>query len=768
MDAASLRVERRRDDGEAKVTGSWRYVDDLRADAIGQDLVHGFVVVSQIATGRVLSVDDTDCRAMPGVIDVITHQTAPRLKRPNSISMGEIAELLPLQDDRVLYRGQAIAVVIADTRRAAKQGAAALHVSYEENPNRPAVHLDDDPSRLAAVKRAGIAPGKIIKGKAEDDYAAAETQIDITTHHAPQHHNAIEPGAAIARWDDDGGVTVWAAVQWYHHETLAIGKAFGLGLRDGFAGFLARAALGADIQSRVRLINQPAGGAFGRNINMVHVLIACIVAKVTGRTAKVELDRQQTYSLYSYRSEVRHRVRLGADQQGQLICQLHDPDIAVGAAGAYVEPVANWPLHVYRHKSHALVNRVAKLDLNGSGWMRGPGGSAGIFGLETGMDMLARELSIDPVELRLANVGEHDGQGGKPWSSNEIKACFKAASEAFDWLNRPKGGAARADGRLTGCGMATAFEPHFRFPATARVTLKSNGQCVVSCAVSEIGQGLHHGLRSLAAQSMGVARENVTLQTAAPDAAYAAGSVAATGLHSNGGSIHVAIRKIKSDLFKKLISEPSSLFHGADADTLSIDSGLVIGSGNLRISVSEAMAQIGATEITAKATTGRNFDVGKKAKGSFGAVFAEISIDPITREIAVERLVGAFDCGRIIDPRIAHGQIVGGMIWGLGQALMEETRLDPIRGAWDNAEIGEALVPTAADIPQIEAIFVPSGEANTASPASCKSVSELGIYGTPAAIANAVFDATGHRLTSLPLKIEHRIIENADISEGSS
>ncbi|MEM6500182.1 MAG: molybdopterin cofactor-binding domain-containing protein, partial [Pseudomonadota bacterium] len=160
--------------------------------------------------------------------------------------------------------------------------------------------------------------------------------------------------------------------------------------------------------------------------------------------------------------------------------------------------------------------------------------------------------------------------------------------------------------------------------------------------------------------------------------------------------------------------------------------------------------------------------VGKKAKGSFGAVFAEISFDPITLEIAVERLVGAFDCGRIIDPRIAHGQIVGGMIWGLGQALMEETRIDPIRGAWDNAEIGEALVPTAADIPPIEAIFVPSGEADTSSPASCKSVSELGIYGTPAAIANAVFDATGHRLTSLPLKIEHRVTQDAGSLEGRS
>lgn len=746
-----------RDDGLPKVRGRAGYVDDLRPADIGFDFLHAVVVTSTIAKGRVASIDADATLAMPGVRAVVTHRNAPRLSKIVSIGMGEIAEFLPLQDDRVRYFGQCVAIVVADSLYAAREGARRLSVTYVPDPDAPIVALADADAIVRNVKRAGIAPGTIAKGRASEDYEDAPVRIDLQVRNAPHHHNALEIGAAIARWDPDGGVTVHAAVQWHHHEVLAIGRAFGLGMRDGFAGFLARAALGVEIAGKVRLVNAPAGGAFGRNINMVHVLLACMAAKVVGHAVKVVLTREQTFTLLSHRGEVRQRVRLGASRDGRLRAQIQDPDIAVGAAGAYVEPVGNWPLHVYAHESHRLVHRVARLDSSAAGWMRGPGGSSGLFALETAMDELAREIGMDPLDLRLANFAAKDPQTNKPWTSNELRACYDAGAAAFGWRERPPGGLREADGRLVGTGMATAFEPHFRFPATARLTLDREGRCLVECTAAEMGQGLTTGLRTIAAQSMGLDRAAIALRFETTDLPYGAGSVAATGAYSNGASIHEAARRVRAKLFAFAVSDPESPLHGYDPGSLSIENGIVVASGNARESVAALMRRYPKPTIVEKVTTGRTFGMGKAVKASFGAIFARVSLDPITLDLRVERLVGAYDCGRILEPRIARAQVVGGMIWGLGQALMEETRVDRVAGRWSNAELGEALVPTCADIPPIDVVFVPSGEPDPSSPSSMKSLSELGVYGTPAAIANAVRDATGWRPLSLPLRIEDRI-----------
>ncbi|HXV92710.1 MAG TPA: molybdopterin cofactor-binding domain-containing protein, partial [Pseudonocardia sp.] len=527
-------------DGRAKVAGTARYVDDLRPPELGWDFQVAVPVTSTCSSGRVAAVDTDAALRVPGVRLVMMYLNAPRLRKVVAASMAEIGELLPLQDDRVRYHGQCVAVVIADSLRAAQDGARRVTVRYEDVAEARAFTVADAGARLREVRRAGIAPGRIARGDALADFAAAPVRVDRTYHAAPHHHNAIEPSAVIARWDRDGGITVHAAVQWHHIDTLVIGQAFGLGAASTAPGLLARALLGTGIAGKVRLVNALAGGAFGRNLNTIHLLLACMAAKVAGRAVKVVLSREQTFSLLPYRSEVRQRLRLGAAEDGRLLTMIQEPDVAKGTAGRYVEPVGETPCQIYAHRSHLLRHRVAALDLNGAGWMRGPGVSSALFALETAMDDLARQVGVDPLELRLRNYAETNPQTGREWTGKSLRRCYEVGAEAIGWAGRPGGGTVRADGRLVGYGMATSFDLGRRFPAGARVELRRDGTAVVSVAAAEIGQGILTALTTIAAETLGLPRDRIVLRTAHTALPYAAGSIGSTGTFSNGTAVYDA------------------------------------------------------------------------------------------------------------------------------------------------------------------------------------------------------------------------------------
>lgn len=753
--APPARTSNPRIEGAAKVTGAALYVDDIGDDRFGSSLDTAVVVTSTIAIGRIRSFDLSGARAVPGVRLVMTHQNAPRLRKLTAVAMSEIGELLPLQGDRISYYGQAIAVVVADTMLAASEAARLVLVDYEPAAHAPAVTLADGADRLAPVKRAGMAAGETKKGDAFADYEAAPVKVDARYHCAPHHHNAMETSAVIARWDDDGGVTIRAAVQWHHLETLAVGQAFGLDLADRLPGYLARAALGREFAGKVRLTNMMAGGAFGRNLNPQHLLLACMAAKLNDRGVKLNLSREQTFTLLSYRAEVDQRLRLGADADGRLVTIIQEPDVAVGFAGSYVEPVGHSPLQVYAHVSHYLRHRVARLDLNAPGWMRAPGGSAALFALESAMDELAGKVGLDPLELRLRNHADVDPQSGKPWTRKSLHACYRAGAAAIRWHDRPKGGTPRADGRLIGYGMATSYESSLRFPASASVTLRQDGTVLVRVTAAETGQGIWTALVTITAESLGLPRSQIELVTDQTMLPAGAGSIASTGTFSNGTAIVEAAQMIKAKLFRQVMRDHASPLHRAHPGAMAIVDGQVRGPGNLAESVVSAMKRA-REPITARATTGRNFGRDtKRKKASFGAVFTEISIDPWTMDLAAERMFGAFACGRIIEPAIARSQLLGGMTWGIGQALFEQSHLDRRTGRWINANLAEALIPTHADIRSIEAIMVEDDETWTHS-LGMKGVSEIGVIGPAPAIANAIFDATGNRLRSLPLLIEQR------------
>ena len=736
-----------------KVTGRTVFVDDLRD---GDRPLIALAVTSRIAKGRIGKVGTEAALAVPGVVQVMTHRNAPRLRRILAASLAEIGTIRPLQDDRIRYHGQAVAVVIAESWHAAREGAECLQVEEIPDATPIAVRLAEAGRRLAPVRQAGIAPGRLRKGHAAQDLARSAHVVDAQFHTAPHHHNAIEPGAVIARWDADGGVTVHAATQWHHIDTMAIGQAFGLGADSGLPGFVARMFLGRARPMRVRLINHSSGGAFGRNLNTIPMILACMAARVAGGAVKLVVTRAQTYTLLSHRGEVRQRLRIGAAADGRIGPILQEPDVAQGAGGRFVEPVGEASMQIYAHDSHLMQHRVARLDTAQTGWMRAPGISASSFALDCALDELAHSFGLDPLEIRLRNHAAVNPQSGKPWTSKGLLDCYRIGAGMFGWTDRPRGGTLRPDGRLRGFGMATAFDLGRQFPASARVGYRADGTAFVEVTAAEIGQGLHSALATLSAEALGVARDRVKLSTAETHLAYGAGSIGSTGTFSNAAAIHKAALLLRKRLCAMAARDRQSPLFGLPTAQMTILDGAITGPGNLGEAIAALMARHPARQFSAFATTGRTFGISRQAKASFGAVFAEVSVDPLTADLRVERMVGAYACGRIVEPTLARSQIIGGMIWGLGQALFEESRIDPRTGRWTNANLAEALIPTQADIPVIDVAFVP--EDDTAHhPIGMKGLAEIGVVGPAPAIANALFDATGQRQRNLPLTIDARI-----------
>ncbi|MEL6295177.1 MAG: xanthine dehydrogenase family protein molybdopterin-binding subunit [Pseudomonadota bacterium] len=727
-------------EGIEKVTGRAGFVDDLRLADTGMEPLVALVATAPVASGRV-SVDATAALALPGTRCVIDHANAPRMRGVFVASMCEPGTRMPLQSDRIDYAGQVVAMIVADDLQAARDALAVLTIAIEDGPT-PAVILSDADDRLVPVKRAGIGPGVLKKGDAHTALAAATHVADIETHHAPHHPNPMEPGAVIARWDEDGGVTIHAAVQWHHIDASMIGQALGLGWGAGPAGLLGRAVLGCTGKGKVRLENHLSGGAFGRNISYQALLLAPMAAKVAGAPVKLVQTRRDTFSLMSHRSEVRQRLRLGANDAGKLTSVVIEPDIARGHA-AFVEPVGEMPMQLYAHDTHRLTTRVAKLDLPGAGWMRGPGVAHAIFALEQGMDDIARRTGSDPLDLRIANHADEHPVSAKPWDAKALLEAYEVGAEAFGWRDRPKGGSSDGQGRWRGFGMASAIDLGRQFPAHATVTLTRDARVVVSLAVAEIGQGLLTGLTGLVSEMTGLPQDQIEIDRRGTDAGYAAGSIGSTGTYSNAAAIQSAVEKIKAKLARAA---------GENSTEVWLQQSALAVPGRDPVPLADLLAKTG--DITAKGRAGLTFGAGgKQAKASFGAVFCEMAVDPVTLELEVVRLVGAYDCGRVLQPTIARAQLVGAMIMGLGQALMEETRLDRRRGNWTNAEIGEALIPTQADCPDVEAHFVGHQDGLM----DFKGIAEIAIVGVAPAIASAFADATGAVIHATPLTHARRL-----------
>jgi xanthine dehydrogenase YagR molybdenum-binding subunit len=702
-----------RRDGRAKVTGAARYA----TDEMPPGLAHGVFAESAIASGRILAIDTAAARAVPGVLAVLTHETAPRLAQVGQQGQaGRPGQShMPLQDDRIFHAGQYVALVVAETPEAAEHAADLVRVTYAPDPAGPRArfeaHLEEAevPPRIPLI---GTPPVASCRGDPEAALAAAPVRLDLRYRTPIEHHVPMEQHGTVAAWDG-GRVTVWDSTQHVYGVRSIVAKFLGLE------------------EEQVRVLSAFTGGAFGsKGSSWPHITYAAVAARVVGRPVRIWLSRRQGFVGAGHRSPTLQRLRIGADRDGRLQALVHE---AVGHSSpydAFSDATAVISRMLYACPAVRTGHGIVRVNVNTPTAMRAPGEAQGTFALECAMDELAAEIGLDPLELRLRNYAERDeDEGGKPYSSKALRECYRLGAERFGWSRRPSAPRAQRDGRwLLGQGMATAVYPGKQSPASARVTLLPDGRAEVASATQEIGTGGSTALAMIAAAALGLPLDRVGLaygDSRLPRAPVSAGSQTIASL---GSAIRLAAEAARRRLAELSAGAPDPT---AWAE-LFARHGPVVGEASYEPPEKEARSH---------------------APHAFGVQFCEVRVAEDSGEVRVVRWTGGFGCGRIVNARTAHSQLIGGITWGIGMALLEETHMEARLGRFMNRNLAEYLVPVNADVPALDAFFVEEPDA-MANPIGAKNVGEIGICGAAAAIANAVFHATGRRIRDLPIRIE--------------
>lgn len=701
-------------DGPAKVTGQARYA----AEFTPPGLAYAALVQSTIPAGRIAALDTTLAERAPGVLFVLTHLNAGPLpyqvpaERP-AVDPVAGEQLRVLQDDLIRFNGQPIGLVVAESTVQATYAASLVRVTYAPDPA-PLTTFDSARSRptSAAAAKRGRGP-ETRQGDADAALARAAVRVDHTYVQPRAHHNAMEPHATVAHWAGDH-LTLWSKTQWVGNEGAAIALIFGIPAAN------------------VRVINPFVGGAFGSALRTwPHVTLAALAARRLGRPVQLELTRQQLFYAVGFRPRCEQRLALGANEQGQLTAIIQE---AVGQTSTY-EEFAEATLDVaavtYACPNRRTSYQLVEMHTNTPCPMRGPGHVTGLFAQEIALDELAEKLNLDPLELRLRNYAERDFRKDLPWSSKELRACYQLGAERFGWHRRTaQPGSLRAGSLLVGLGMATALNPAPRYPTQASATLLADGTVVVRSATSDMGPGTYTAATQVAADTLGLPVRRVRFElgdSALPPAKEHGGS---TTMASVGPAVQAACRALRTKI------DALAGGQGAPADHW---------AGLLR--------QAGLLQLEATGGIGPSPEQPTHSSYGFGAVFAEVHVDPDLGLIRVARLVGAYDAGRVVNPQLARSQCLGGMVGGVGMALLEEAYWDPRFGKVVNDNLGEYLVPVNADIGQLKAYFVPSADP-LLNPLGVKGVAELGLCGVAPAIANAVWHATGRRVRDLPITLD--------------
>jgi xanthine dehydrogenase YagR molybdenum-binding subunit len=695
-------------DGPAKVTGGATYAADFPI----AHLAHAALVQSTIARGRIATIDRTQAEQSPGVLAVLTHENAPRL--------GEIPETppvdaigtpeRPLQDDTILHQGQHIAVVVAETLEQARRAATLVRVTYDAETPTADMQQAIAQARPATDEEIGSKLSDMERGDADAALAAATVSIDTTCVIERQTHNPIELHNTTAHWerDEDGErLTVWDKTQWVQNCARHLGSAFGIA------------------PERVHVIDPFIGGAFGSSLRVwPHTYIAAMAAKIVGRPVKLVLSRREYYGGTGARPWTRQRVRIAADHDGRLQAIRHDVVAENSRYEIYTENTLKATPILYRCPNVALGYDVARRDVNSVNAMRAPGLCTGVYALELAMDELAAKLGMDPLELRLRNIPDRDQAKNLPFSSISLERCYREAADRFGWAKRNPAPGSMIDGRLLlGWGMATANYPAEQMKATARARVAADGTIDVATASSDMGPGTYTSLTQVAAETLGVAVERVHLaigDSTLPTAPVHGGSMT---MSSVGPAIRDACEKLRQTVYREAAVNDGRVDEIAQR----------LGRGF------QAMGAHDPGDLAKRFST-----------EGFGAVFAEVAVDPDTLEIRVRRLTGAYAIGRVVNPLLARSQSIGGMMGGIGMALLEQTEIDKRTGRFVNANLAEYLVPVMADTPVLDVTFVPEEDAHIGG-LGTKGLGEIALVGVAPAIANAVFHATGKRLRHLPM-----------------
>jgi xanthine dehydrogenase YagR molybdenum-binding subunit len=694
-------------DGVAKVTGAAKYA----AEHHPPNLAYGFIVSSEIAVGAITRIDVSDALAVPGVLHVFTHENTPRLARANKTYQDEVAPegapFRPLHDATVRFSGQPIALVVADSFELARYAAGVLRIEYLRGEHATSL----DAQRHAAQELKDHTPDP--RGDASRAFDEAPVRVDVEYRAPVEHHNPMEMFGATVVYHDDGALTVYDKTQGAPNVHAYLCKVFNYAT------------------GRLRLLSPFVGGAFGSGLRpQYHVFLAVLAARELKRSVRVTMTRQQMFT-FGHRPATWQSLELGAARDGTLRSLTHEVIAETSRFEQFTETVADWSGMLYRCDNVAFSHKLVPLDVYTPMDMRAPGAAWGLYALECAMDELAVALAMDPLELRLKNYAEKDQNEDTPFSSKELRECYRQGAERFGWARRnPVPRSTRRGHTLIGWGMATGVWEAMQMEASARAVLTADGMLRVSSATADIGPGTYTVMTQIAAETLGMPMEHVAFELGDSSLSKAPVEGGSFTVASVGSAVKLACEKVRRRL------DEAKKKHGSRA-----------------VSMTDIMREASLDTIDEKATARPSKKREERAHYAHTAVFAEVEVDEDFGTVRVTRVVSAVAAGRILNPKTARSQIVGGIVWGIGMALEEESLLDPRFARFVNTTLSEYHVPVNADVPAIDIQLIEEQD-ELVSPVGAKGAGEIGITGAAAAVCNAVYHATGKRVRELPILLD--------------
>jgi xanthine dehydrogenase YagR molybdenum-binding subunit len=724
--------ETSRVDGVAKVTGRARYAAEFQAP----NLAYGFLAQSAIAKGRIKAVDTSEADKSAGVIRVFTHKNMPKLpftdpKDKDGLAPKGGAPFRPLASDRIFFSGQPVALVVAETFEQARCAARLLKFSYESEA--PVTRLED--ARAQAYRAEGSEAPAEPRGNPEEALRSAPVKIEAEYTIPIEHHNPMEPHGSVAHWQN-GRLTIYDKTQWVFNVRKHLASIFGIPEAD------------------VTVISPFVGGAFGSALRPNHhPMLAAMAAREIDRPVKLVLTRQQMFTGHGYRPYTIQKVRLGADKSGKLTALIHQIVTNTSSYEDYSEDTVLAPRTMYACPNLLTDYKVAKTDLATPLAMRAPGAVSKMFAIESAMDELAYALKMDPLELRLVNYAETDPDSGKPFSSKALRECYQQGAEKFGWKDRKFEPRSMRDGRLlVGWGMATGAWGAAMQGSSVRVILKADGTAVVQSAASDMGPGTYTTITMIAAETLGLPIEKVKFELGHTDLPQAPVHGGSWTTASVGSAVQGGCQAALKSLVAQANRDPGSPFQNMTADKLAFDDGRVVVKGEPRRSLTygEILRRAKLDHLVENHDGKPSPERDKYSISSHGAQFVEVKVDEDLGIVRVTRIVGAAASGRVINPKTSHSQEMGAAVFGIGMALTEQTKVDHRYGRIVTPNLASYHVPVNADVHSIDMIFAEEDD-KIVNPLGVKGMGELGLVGMPAAIANAVFHATGKRFRSLPI-----------------
>jgi xanthine dehydrogenase YagR molybdenum-binding subunit len=729
-----------RTDGVKKVTGAAPYA----AEHFPSGLLYGWIVSSGIAKGRIKSIDETRARRIAGVVEIITHKNRPHMAFLDGSYGDDVAPpgspFRPLHDDKIAYSLQPIALVVADTLENARDAAALLDVTYEiaEHNTDFGIALAD---KYEPKKTRNTFEKPKPRGDAKKAFADSPVQHQATYHSGNHHHNPMEMHGTTVEWND-GKIVVHDKTQGAQNVQAYLSGIFGFAKKD------------------VRVLNPYVGGGFGSGLRpQYQVVLATMAAKLLERSVRVTMTRAQMWS-HVHRPEAEQEVLLGADKNGQLQAIINKATTATSKFEDYMEVIVNWGLMNYKCENAEGEYTLASVDTYTPGDMRAPGAATGMTLFEIAMDELAYATNVDPLQLRLLNYSEKDAMHDKPFTSKALREAYAEGAEKFGWARRTQAPGSMRDGNdLIGWGVATGMWDAMFQKTAARATMTPDGKLEVASASSDIGTGTYTVMTQVAGDVLGLPLADITAKLGDSDLPAAPVEGGSWGAASTGAAVELACKSLADELYKYAGKVDGKPLGGAKRDEIAFVDGYIVVRANpvKRVSMQDIMQASGKEKLQVEETAKPGIldmaSMLQKSRNTHSAIFVEVKVDEALRIVRVTRVVCAVAAGRIINPKTARSQILGGVVMGIGMALHEETFTDHKLGRFMNHSLAEYHIPVNADIENIEVIFVDEPDSEV-TPLGVKGLGEIGIVGTAAAVANAIYHATGTRVRSLPVTVD--------------